>query len=147
MSEPAAAPPPRTTVLFADPDHGPRAQMAESLLRAVDSTGTLQVASAGTVPGADLADVAEVLAERGVSFTPAHRALDMSMAPDLLIVVCEEGCAACPYLPRAARIVRWPMEDPGTLHGEARLEALRAIADRLGELSVGLLRRGAQVRA
>jgi protein-tyrosine-phosphatase len=117
--------------------------MAESLLRAVDRAGTLQVASAGTLPGADFGDVAEVLAERGVSFTPAHRALDMSMAPDLLIVVCEEGCAACPYLPRAAHIVRWPLEDPGTLHGEARLEALRAIADRLDELSVGLLKRGA----
>ncbi len=113
--------------------------MAASLLRAVSSDGALQVTSAGTMPGADLTGVAEVLAEHGASFTPSSRALEISMAPDLLIVVCEEGCAACPYLPLAARIVRWPMEDPGGLQGQARLNALRAIAGRLRELSVGLL--------
>lgn len=120
---------PPTSVLFADPDHGPRAQMAEALLHAaLGGAGSLRPASAGTAPGGDLLGVAEVLAERGIDFAPAHRALDISMAPDLLIVVCEESCSACPYLPRAAQIVRWPFEDPAALQGPARAKALREIA-------------------
>jgi protein-tyrosine-phosphatase len=58
------------SVLFADPEHGPRSQMAESLFRAVADASAFEVASAGTTPGADLTGVAEVLAERGVRFTP-----------------------------------------------------------------------------
>lgn len=113
--------------------------MAESLLRAADQAGSFRVGSAGTDPGGDLAGVAEVLGERNATFCPASQALDMSMAPDLFIVVCEEGCAACPYLPRAARIVRWPLEDPGRLHGETRLNVLRALADRLESLVAQLV--------
>lgn len=127
-----------TTVLFADPDHGPRAQMAAAILRRVDAAGTFEVSSAGSWPGGDLTGVAEVLAERGAIFVPASQQLDLSMAPDILIVVCEEGCAACPYLPRAAQIVRWPLEDPTELPAERRAEALRAIAARLESLSTKL---------
>jgi hypothetical protein len=91
--------------------------MAAAILRRVDEAGTFEVSSAGSAPGGDLTGVTEVLAERGVSFVPASQPLDLSMAPDVLIVVCEEGCAACPYLPRAAQIVRWPFEDPAGLEG------------------------------
>ncbi|HEX7172929.1 MAG TPA: hypothetical protein VF365_10015 [Candidatus Limnocylindria bacterium] len=126
---PTSAPP--TTVLFADPDHGPRSQMAESVFRAVVDAGAFDVASAGTAPDGDLAGVAEVLARRGVPFTPGRRALDMSMAPDLLVVVCEDGCAACPYLPRAKRVIRWPFEDPTSTAGQSRLEVLDGIAEAL----------------
>jgi protein-tyrosine-phosphatase len=127
-----------TTVLFADPDHGPRAQMAAAMLRRADTAGRYAVSSAGSRPGGDLTGVAGILAERGVSFVPASVQLDLSMAPDVLIVVCEEGCDACPYLPRAARIVRWPLEDPNELPAERRADTLRAIADRLETLSTGL---------
>lgn len=139
MTDPVPQSVPPTSVLFADPDHGPRSQMAEALLHAaLGGAGALRPDSAGTAPGGDLTGVAEVLAERGIGFTPAHRALDMSMAPDLLIVVCEEGCSACPYLPRAAQIVRWPLEDPATLQGPARAKALREIATGL-EARIGTL--------
>lgn len=129
----------RATVLFADPDHGPRAQLAAAVLRAADEGGALEVLSAGTEPGGDLTGVAEVLAERGEPFRPQSLRLDLSMAPDLLILVCEEGCAACPYLPRAARIVRWPFEDPTQLPADQRSDALRAMATRLHELAAELL--------
>ena len=59
----------RINVLFADPEHA-RSQMAESLFRAVADASAFEVASACTTPGADLTGVAEVLAERGVRFTP-----------------------------------------------------------------------------
>ena len=64
------------SVLFADPEHGPRSQMAESLFRATADASAFEVASAGTTSGADLTGVAEVLAERGVRFTPAWRTAD-----------------------------------------------------------------------
>jgi arsenate reductase (thioredoxin) len=127
-----------TTVLFADPDHGPRAQMAAAILQRADGVGAFEVSSAGSAPGGNLTGVAEVLAERGVSIVPASQQLELSMAPDLLIVVCEEGCAACPYLPRAGRIIRWPFDDPAGLAGEERADALREIAGRLGSLSTEL---------
>lgn len=127
-----------TTVLFADANHGPRAQMAAAMLRRADEAGRYEVSSAGSWPGGDLTGVAEVLAERGAVFVPASQQLDLSMAPDILIVVCEEGCAACPYLPRAAQIVRWPFEDPTGLPEERRADALRAIAARLESLSTEL---------
>jgi protein-tyrosine-phosphatase len=129
----------RTTILFADPDHGPRAQLAAAMLRAGDEGGALDVSSAGTEPGGDLTGVVEVLAERGVHFDPQSLRLDLSMAPDLLILVCEEGCAACPYLPGAGRIVRWPFEDPAQLPADQRAAALRAMAARLEELAAELL--------
>ncbi len=126
------------TILFADPEHGPRSQMAASLVRAMADADKFDVASAGTAPGGDLSGVSEVLGERGVSFTPGSRALDISMAPDLLVVVCEEGCAACPYLPRASRVLRWPFEDPAHPPGP-RLEVLRAVVAGLETRVVELL--------
>lgn len=135
--DPSSATP--VTVLFADPDHGPRAQMAAAVLRSADEAGRFEVSSAGTTVGGDLTGVAEVLAERAVSFVPASRQLELPMAPDILIVVCEEGCAACPYLPSAARVVRWPFEDPNGLRTEERADALRAMAARLEARSAELL--------
>lgn len=108
--------------------------MAAAMLRRADEAGAFEVSSAGSAPGGDLTGVAEVLAERGVSFVPGSQQLDLSMAPDIFIVVCEEGCAACPYLPRAARTLRWPLEDPTELPAERRADALRAIAARLESL-------------
>lgn len=112
--------------------------MAASLFRAMADADKFDVGSAGTAPGGDLSGVAEVLAERGVSFAPESCALDTSMAPDLLVVVCEEGCAACPYLPGASRVLRWPFEDPAHPPGP-RHEALRAIVAGLETRMVELL--------
>jgi len=128
-----------STVLFADPDHGPRAQMAAAILGRAGEAGAFEVSSAGTTPGGDLTGVAEVLEERGLSFAPASQQLELSMAPDLLIVVCEEGCAACPYLPRAGRIVRWPFEDPAEYPTDQRGDTLRTIAASLESLCTKLI--------
>ena len=112
--------------------------MAAAILQRADDVGAFEVSSAGSAPGGDLSGVAEVLAERGVSFVPASQQIELSMAPDLLIVVCEEGCAACPYLPRAGRIIRWPFDDPPELPSERRADALRAIAASLESLCTKL---------
>ena len=127
-----------TTVLFADPNHGPRAQLAAAVLRSADEAGAFEVSSAGAETGGDLTGLAEVLEERGLSFRPASQQLELSMAPDILIVVCEEDCAACPYLPRAGRIIRWPFEDPAEIPADQRTDTLRTIAARMQELGVAL---------
>ncbi len=123
-------------VLFVDPGHGPRAQMAEALLRA-RAPGLYDVASAGTEPGARLDQVAEVLAETNITdFRPTRRRLTsvLDPPPDLLIAVCEEGCAACPFVPGARRVQRWPFPDPAELPADQRAAALRRTRDELREL-------------
>jgi protein-tyrosine-phosphatase len=112
--------------------------MAEALFTSLAATRGFDVSSAGTAPAADLSGVADVLAEHGVSFTPAARTLDVTMTPDLLIVVCEEGCAACPYLPMAKRVIRWPFEDP-TSSDRSRDDVPRGIADELATRIAELL--------
>ena len=131
-------------ILFADPTHGARSQMAEALLRFLDRRGELTVSSAGTEPAPDLAGVQEILGEMDVPFNPGRQALRVDMAPDLLVIVCEEGCDACPWLPWAARVERWPLDDPARLSGDARIEALRTVREQLGDRIQPLLDRYAR---
>ena len=68
------------TILFADPDHGPRAQLAAALLRSIDEAGSFEGFVGGHLTRRDLTAVAEVLAERGLSFIPSPQQLELSMA-------------------------------------------------------------------
>jgi protein-tyrosine-phosphatase len=122
-------------VLFVDPDHGPRSQMAAALLRQAAGE-RMNVASAGTEPSGRLDDVAEILAEVGVAgFTPARNKLaSTDRPPELLIAVCEEGCAACPYLPGSGQVRRWPFPDPREGSASERGQLLRRIRDDLRPL-------------
>jgi protein-tyrosine-phosphatase len=123
-------------ILFVDPGHGPRAQLAEVLLR-TRAPREFDAASAGTEPGATLDGISEVLAEVGIThFRPTYRSLTsvLEPPPDLLIPVCEEGCAACPFVPGARRIQRWPLADPAELPPEQQLDGLRRIRDELQAL-------------
>lgn len=83
------------------------------------------------MPGADLAGVADVLVEVGISWQEDRRGLaDLASAPpDLLIAVCEEGCLACPYLPGSRRVLRWPFAEPPPADDAERLDRLREIRD------------------
>lgn len=128
-------------VLFADPDHGARSQMAEALLRnaviPVPGVGAnrYDVASAGTDPTGSLDGVADVMHEIGIGgFVPARRALVtvLQPPPDLLIILCEEGCGSCPYVPGARRSMRWPQPDPDQVPAGERIGLLRHIRDDLG---------------
>jgi len=127
-------------VLLVDPDHGARSQMAEALLRnaTVLIPGVIgdqyDIASAGTDPAGSLDGVADVLREIGVGFEPARRALVTALRPppDLLIVVCEEDCGSCPYVPGARHVVRWPQSDPDGVPADERIGVLRHIREDLG---------------
>lgn len=113
--------------------------MAESLFRraasVVAGADDYDIASAGTDPVGSLEGVAEVLREIGIGGpAPERRALDTALAPrpDLLIILCEEGCGSCPYLPGARRSMRWPLPDPDQLPAGERVALLRRIRDDLG---------------
>lgn len=127
-------------VLLVDPDHGARSQLAAALLRNAAalvpgvSPDQYDIASAGTDPAGSLDDVADVLREIGVWFEPARRALVTALRPppDLLIVVCEQDCGSCPYVPGARRVVRWPQPDPEAVPADERIGVLRHIREDLG---------------
>lgn len=140
--------------LFVDPDHGARSQMAEALFRNAlalvpdISTEEYDVASAGTDPAGSLDGVADVLGEIGVRFEPSRRAVVTALTPppDLLIVVCEEDCGSCPYVPGARQVVRWPQPDPDQVPADERIEALRHIREDLGLRVAMLVNFGGLVR-
>jgi protein-tyrosine-phosphatase len=142
-------------VLFVDPDHGSRSQMAEALLRnavalaAGVSPDQYDVASAGTDPAGSLEGVAEVLREIGVGFEPARRALVTALTPppDLLIVVCEEDCGSCPYVPGARQVGRWPQPDPDQVPADERTDVLRHIREDLGTRVAMLVNLGGLFRS
>jgi protein-tyrosine-phosphatase len=114
--------------------------MADALLRnAVTlipgvSPDRYDISSAGTDPAGSLDGVADVLREVGLGFEPARRALVTALRPppDLLIVVCEEECGSCPYVPGARHVVRWPQPDPDAVPADQRTALLRHIREDLG---------------
>lgn len=127
-------------ILFVDPDHGARSQMAEALLRRV-AADRYDIGSAGTEPTGSLDGVADVLYEIGFDrFVPTRRAITSVLhpPPDLLVTVCEEGCGSCPYVPGARRVMRWPQPDPDLVPPIERLRMLRRIRDDL-ETHVSML--------
>jgi protein-tyrosine-phosphatase len=114
-----------------EPKHGARSQLTEAILRHA-AADRYDVSSAGIEPVSSLDGVAEVLAEGGIgAFVPAQRRLTNSLhpSPDLLLIVCEEGCGSCPYVPGARRVVRWPQPDPEAVGPEDRRVTLRQIRD------------------
>jgi protein-tyrosine-phosphatase len=120
-------------ILFVDPDHGPRSQMAEALLGQV-AAGHYDIGSAGTDPSGRLDGVASVLAEVGITgFVATRRPITsvLEPPPDLLVSVCEEGCGSCPYVPGSRHVERWPEPDPALAPADQRLETLRGIRDDL----------------
>lgn len=127
-------------ILFVDPDHGARSHMAEAIMRDAASD-RFDVDSAGTEPGGSLAGVADVLREVGIRrFSPAQRSIStvLDSPPDVLVVVCEEDCGACPYVPGARQVLRWPEPDPDKAPPEHRLTVLREIRSDL-HTRVGML--------
>lgn len=82
--------------------------MAAALLRAA-AGNRVDVASAGTTPIGSLELVNAILEEVGIrDFRPDALAVSAVLeAPaDLVVVVCEDGCDHCPFVPGAKRVVR-----------------------------------------
>lgn len=107
--------------------------MAEALLRAAAAI-EFEATSAGSEPSPRLDGVDEVLREVGIrEFLAASRDLSGVLVPppDLVVVLCEEGCLRCPYVPGARRVVRWPQPDPDTASPTERIRVLRRVREDL----------------
>jgi arsenate reductase len=109
--------------------------MAEAMLRAWGE-GRYAAHSAGIVATEVRPEAVAVMDELGIDI---RRQTSKTVEPfrdepwDLLIPVCEEGAAACPWIPGARATERWQFDDPSTVVGDAdeRLAAFRRIRDEI----------------
>lgn len=105
--------------------------MAATLLAAA-AGDRFEASSAGTKPGGSLDLVDEALEEVGIhDFRPESTAISQASSPDLLIVVCEEDCDRCPYVPGARRVLHWPQPDPDAAPPRERMALLRRIRENI----------------
>jgi arsenate reductase len=122
-------------VLFICEHNSARSQMAEGMLRAWGGPG-FDAHSAGIVATAVRPEAIQVMDELGIDIrAQTSKTVDRfrGEAWDLLIPVCEEGAAACPWIPGARTTERWQFDDPSRATGDdaERLAAFRRIRDEI----------------
>jgi arsenate reductase len=109
--------------------------MAEGMLRAWGGA-RYEPHSAGIVATAVRPEAIAVMDEIGIDIG-AHESKTVDRYRgqpwDLLIPVCEEGMAACPWIPGARATECWQFDDPSAVTGDeaARLDAFRRIRDEI----------------
>jgi arsenate reductase len=128
----------RPTVLFVCVHNAGRSQMAAGLLTHL-SRGTIEVLSAGSMPGDRINPVAvEAMAEIGIDIAgeqPKKLSVDAVQASDVVITM---GCGdECPYFP-GKRYEDWELTDPAGQGIETVREVRDEIARRVEELIASL---------
>jgi arsenate reductase len=122
-------------VLFICEHNSARSQMAEGMLRAWGGRGW-DVHSAGIVATGVRPEAIRVMDELGIDIR-AHESKTVDRYRgepwDVLIPVCEEGMAACPWIPGARVTERWQFDDPSAVTGDeaARLDEFRRVRDEI----------------
>ena len=126
----------RPTVLFVCVHNAGRSQMAAGFLTAL-SDGTVDVRSAGSMPGDQINPVAvEAMAEVGIDIASEQPKVLTDDAVKDSDVVITMGCGdACPFYP-GKRYEDWELDDPA---GQ-ELETVRPIRDEIKARVEGLLR-------
>jgi arsenate reductase len=122
-------------VLFICEHNSARSQMAEGMLRAWGGPGW-EVHSAGIVATAVRPEAVHVMDELGIDIRAQEsKTVDRYRGGtwDLVIPVCEEGAAACPWLPGARATEKWQFDDPSQATGDAveRVAAFRSVRDEI----------------
>ncbi|MFZ5433864.1 MAG: arsenate reductase ArsC [Calditrichota bacterium] len=125
---------PKPRVLVVCTGNSMRSQLAEGVLR--DELGEqIEVYSAGTHPSSVYPMVIQVLEEAGID-TSKHRSKSVTefleMEIDLVITVCDNAEAMCPYMPNAKKRIHKGYPDP--LHRDGTIDtknAFRELRDRL----------------
>jgi arsenate reductase len=122
-------------VLFICEHNSARSQMAEAMLRAWGGGG-YEAHSAGVVATEVRPEAVTVMGELGIDIhgqesKTVERFRDEPW--DLLVPVCEEGAAVCPWIPGARSTERWQFDDPSAVVGEedVRLAAFRRVRDEI----------------
>jgi arsenate reductase len=114
-------------VLFLCTGNSCRSQIAEGWLRHLAGDRYTSL-SAGTDPQGLNPRAIETMAEAGVDISgQTSDAIGSfeSDPPDVVIAVCDAAAEACPTLPGAPLVLRWPFPDPAGATGEEA--AVRAV--------------------
>ena len=124
-----------TSVLFVCVHNAGRSQMAAGFLKSL-SGGTIEVLSAGSMPGNQINPVAvEAMAEVGIDIAgeqPKKLSTEAVQASDVVITM---GCGdECPYFP-GKRYEDWELTDPA---GQG-IETVREVRDEIKTRIEGLI--------
>jgi ArsR family transcriptional regulator, arsenate/arsenite/antimonite-responsive transcriptional repressor / arsenate reductase (thioredoxin) len=115
-------------VLFLCTENSARSQMAEALLRHL-SHGTVEAASAGSIPAAQIHPLARrCMEECGIDISqqyPKHFEVFRGQHFDAIVTVCDRVMESCPTFPDDPERIHWSFLDPATVQGadEERLHA------------------------
>lgn len=122
----------KTRVLFVCVANAARSQLAEALLRHIDSEH-FDAFSAGTAPaGIDPRTLAE-LTHLGISTEGLHsKSIDEFAGErfDYMITLCDKSALECHALPGAGEVLAWHFEDPAS---SDRPDAFRHAAQEIAE--------------
>lgn len=122
------------TVLFVCTGNSARSQIAEAMLRHMDSQN-FAVASAGTHPKAINPKALEVLEAVGISTEGLYSKSLASLADrhfDVVITLCDKAAQECQLLTKANEVLAWNLEDPATSSDPRAFEhTLQAIHERI----------------
>ena len=125
--------PPRVLVLCTA--NAARSQMAEGLLRH-DSSGRIEVVSAGTRPGPLRREAVTVMAEIGIDIG-GHRSKSVDefrgQPFDVVLTVCDHAAESCPVFPGDGRRLHRAFADPAAVAGDDTevVAAFRRVRDEL----------------
>lgn len=120
-------------ILFICTHNSARSQMAEGILRALDSE-RFEASSAGIEATFVRPLAIQVMQEQGVDISQQQsKTLTpyLGAAFDAVITVCDAAAEACPVFPGAQRMLHWSFPDPSKAQGdtEAQLAVYRQVRD------------------
>lgn len=108
---PATAP---TRVLFLCTGNSARSQIAEALIEHI-SAGTVEAASAGSIPKPLHPNAVRVMARRGIDISARRTKHIDELAPqrfDHVITLCDRVREVCPEFPSHPNLVHWSLPNP-----------------------------------
>lgn len=123
----------KTRVLFLCTHNSARSQMAEGLLRELAGE-RFESFSAGTEATHVRPEAIGAMRELDVDISAQEsETLDRYLNEpfDYVVTVCDDANEACPVFPGAKERLHWSLPDPSAIAGEERMEAFRAVRDRL----------------
>lgn len=123
----------KTQVLILCTGNSARSQMAEGLLRALDSEH-FEVFSAGSRPSVVNPLAIDVMRELGIDISGqrSKHLNEFRQQPfDYVITVCDQAAETCPVFPGRAQRIHWSFPDPAVIQGSPneRLNAFRTTRD------------------
>lgn len=133
----------RKRVLILCTGNSARSQMAEGLLRHLDSN-RLEVTSAGVSPTNVRPEAIAVMREINIDISEHYsKSVDEFRGQpfDYVITVCDNANEQCPLFPGKATRIHWSFEDPAAVTGdeEHRLAAFRRVRDEINARLLGFL--------